>query len=335
MISVIFPLLNEQDNIRPVYNRIAETTSLIPGEEFEFIFVDDGSTDASPKILETLRAEDSRVHTIRFPRNFGSHSAVAAALKFARGDAAIILACDAQDPPELVPQLIDRWRAGYKAVWGSRNARPIETPALRFCSNAYYSILKYLTGIALPKNGVDVGLIDRSVIDIVNQCDEKNSSYVLLIYWMGVRQCSIGFDKAERGSGSSKWNTAKRIKLLIDSVVSFSYIPLRAMSCLGICASAFGIFYGAVILLNALFGRPVEGWTSLMVVVLCFGGFQMLMLGVLGEYVWRAFAASRKLPAYVIEQNTITAQPAAKNSATKKRAAKKKSADVSRPSASL
>lgn len=305
LISVIFPTYNEQENLLVLYERLVDVTSQLPDHDFEFIFVDDCSSDTTPSILSDLRKEDQRVHVIRLARNCGSFAAVAAGLHFCKGNVAIMLAADLQDPPEIILRLLPQWEKGFKVVWAEREKREGESFFILACSRIFYLLMNYLTDVSQPSQGADVFLIDRTVIEAFRESPEKNTSVCMLIAWLGYSQTSVTYVKEARHAGTSKWSTAKRIKLFLDSLISFSYVPLRIMSLMGAIASFLGLSYGLLVFMNALRGNPVEGWSSLMIVLLVIGGFQMLMMGILGEYLWRTYDETRGRPRYVIEKNTL------------------------------
>ena len=284
MISIILPAYNESGNLRALHARLAAVAAGMPDEDFEFVFIDDCSADETPVILEGLHRDDPRVHIIRLARNCGSHAAVAAGLAHCTGDCAVMLASDLQDPPELLPRLLEQWKTGYKVVWAARERREAETLGTRLFSRVYYFLMNTLTDVRQPPTGADVFLIDRLVIDAFNQAPEKNTSVYMLIAWLGFPQTQISYVKEARLSGVSKWTFSKRFKTFFDSLISFSYLPLRFMSLTGVACAVLGMLYGMLVFFNAVTGRvPNPGWASLMVVVLVLGGFQMAMLGVLGE----------------------------------------------------
>ena len=306
MISAILPTYNESGNLRDLHARLAAVADTVAAHSFEFVFIDDCSTDDTPAILAALRQADERVQVIRLARNCGSHAAVAAGLAQCRGDCAVMLASDLQDPPELIPRLLDPWSKGYKVIWGVRERREAEPLLVRASSRLYYHLMNRLTDVQQPPAGNDVFLIDRAVIDAFNRAPEKNTSVYMLIAWLGFPQTHITYVKEARHSGISKWTFSKRFKLFFDSLISFSYLPLRFMSLAGVTCALLGMLYGMLVFFNAVTGRvPNPGWASLMVVVLVLGGFQMAMLGVLGEYLWRTYDEGRGRPRYVIERNTF------------------------------
>jgi dolichol-phosphate mannosyltransferase len=303
LISIIFPVFNEKDNLAKLLNELNAVTSKLGSYRFEYIFVDDCSSDQSPQILRELFAQDKRIRVVRFSRNYGSHAAISCGLNICRGDAAIILAADLQDPLDLIGRLIDEWRSGEKAniVWGVRNQRLGETSFTIFLSRLYYSIINGFTSVRMPPTGADVFLIDRKVIDAYKGISEKNASIVMTLHWLGFSQKSMVYNKQKRFKGKSHWTITKKIKVLIDSIVAFSDVPIRFISILGICTACLGFLYALFILWTFMHGSPVQGWASLMVVTLCMGGVQMVMLGVLGEYLCRTYDESRKRPRYIVD----------------------------------
>ena len=305
MISVIIPTYNEVDNLYLLYSRLANVSNIITSYRLEFIFVDDCSSDGTYNVLQELAEKDEKVEIIRFSRNCGSHAAVSAGLQFCRGEAAVMIAADLQDPPEIIPDLISEWEKGFRVVWAVRKNRKGEHFINRTFSRLFYFLMNNLTDIRQAATGADVFLIDRTVIASVKQSTEKNTSVYMLIAWLGFSRTTIEYTKEKRHSGKSKWGLSKRLKLFFDSLISFSYVPLRMMSLIGSISFLLGMSYGVFIFFNALGGKPVEGWSSLMIVVLSLGGFQMVMMGMLGEYLWRTYDEARGRPRYVIEKNTL------------------------------
>jgi dolichol-phosphate mannosyltransferase len=306
VISVILPTYNEEENLPLLYKSLSAVTEELGDHSFEFIFVDDCSSDRTPLILSELKALDPRVQIIRFARNCGSHAAVEAGLHYCRGDAAIVLATDLQDPPEIIPRLIEQWQKGFNTVWGVREKREGEGFITLACSRAYYFLMNRLTDVKQPPTGADVFLIDRAVIDALMSSPEKNSELFMRIAWLGFSQSSIVYVKEARHAGYSKWTFSKKFKAFFDSLIPFSFVPLRFMSLIGFVSASLGLVYGILVVINKLRGGVgFEGWSSLMVVVLLLGGFQMAMMGMLGEYLWRTYDEARGRPKYVIEKNTL------------------------------
>jgi len=299
-VSVITPFLNEQENL-PEFRRRVTQSAEQNGFDLEVVLVDDHSTDGGPEIAKAWAREDRRVKYLRLSRNSGSHTACAAGLAHATGDCAIILACDLQDPPESIPLLLERWRQGYDVVWAVRAGREGESLGTTFIAAVYYWIMRRIALSNMPSQGADFLAMDRKVIDAFNRIGEKNINIHAMILWMGFKQTSLEYVKQARRQGLSKWTLSKKIKLFVDSLVSFSYAPIRFMSGIGIVTSMLGVLYASIVIANAVMGAPVPGWTSLMIVVLVLGGLQLTMLGVLGEYVWRGFDEARGRPRYMIE----------------------------------
>ena len=310
LLSIVTPAYNEAENLPLLYERLAQVLDS-SGLDWEWIIVDDHSADRTFAVIEAIVGSDPRIRGLRFARNFGSHAAVTCGLHHARGDCAAIMAADLQDPPETLPALIARWRDGDQVVWAVRVRREGETAGTLRFARLYYWMMRWMVGIKdMPSTGADFFLIDRRVLDAFRQFRESNTSILALITWMGFRQGTILYDKQARVHGKSGWDLQKKLKLVVDSVTSFTYLPIRMMSYTGLVAAMLGFLYAIVIITNAVLGQPIQGWSSLMVVTLVIGGLQMLMLGVLGEYLWRALDEARRRPRYLIEATTEPANPA-------------------------
>jgi len=302
MISLIFPAYNEQDNLAVLYQRLISVTSTLQDQNWEFIFVDDCSTDKTAAILKDLLQKDSRVKVIRFARNCGGHAAIAAGLRYAQGDCAVALAADLQDPPEIITDLMKIWQGGAKIVWAARKKRQGESLSVQLFSRIYYWLINLLTDVKMPSLGVDVFLADRVVIEALKQMPEKHTSIYMALAWLGFPQQTIEYVKEPRRQGKSSWSLAKKLKLMTDSLLAFSDVLVRYISVFGLLTAFAGFTYaGWIIFRYFIFGIPGQGWSSLIVAVFVLGGIQMMMLGVLGEYVWRTFDESRKRPRFVIE----------------------------------
>ncbi len=300
ILSLVTPAFREQDNLPVLYQRICG--ALGSDLDWEWVVVDDHSPDATFHVLRQIAAKDPRVRGIRLARNSGSHTAIACALHNVRGQCAVVLASDLQDPPEVVPELLARWRDGSQVVWAVRARREGESAGTIGFSRLYYFIMRRLSGMKeMPASGADFFLIDRRVIDTFREFGESNVSVFALLTWMGFRQSQVTYDKQARLHGKSGWTLAKKLKLVVDSITSFSYAPIRLMSYVGFIVALLGFVYAAFVVFNAFRGVPAQGWSSLMVVLLVVGGLQMLMLGILGEYLWRALEESRHRPRYIIE----------------------------------
>jgi dolichol-phosphate mannosyltransferase len=301
--SVIVAAFNEEGNIPLLYERLRRLDWEGLGVAPEFIFVDDHSLDRTPQVLAALAASDSRVKVLRFSKNFGSHKAFTAGLEACSGDSAVILAADLQDPPESIPSLVGKWREGAKVVWAVRADREGESTVTKTLSRVYYYLMRRFSDVKPPVQGADFLLVDRCVLDQLKAAPEKHTSLLSLIQWMGFDQAEITYTKAARHSGRSNWTLRKKIKLAVDSFVSFSYVPVRMASAFGLLFALSGFIYAAVIAVRALaWGSPVQGWSSMMCVLLIVSGVQLVLLGILGEYLWRTFDEARGRPRYVVEK---------------------------------
>ncbi|MBI5365476.1 MAG: glycosyltransferase family 2 protein [Planctomycetes bacterium] len=299
LISAVLPCYNEEENLPPLYERLARVAAAAGGE-WEFVFVDDHSTDRTPQVLRELAARDPRVKSVRFSRNFGSHAALAAGMAYCTGDAAVILAADGQDPPEDIPLMTAKWREGFDVVWAVR-AGHTDPWYSRLPSMLYWTLLRRLALPNTPPAGADMLLVDRKVMDVVNAITETNSTTLGLILWSGFEQACVNYTKQARMHGRSKWTLGRKIKFAIDSLVSFSYVPIRLMSYLGVAVSTVGFLVAfGLIVQGALHAALPSGWTGVLAVLLVLGGVQMMMLGMLGEYLWRALDETRARPRYIV-----------------------------------
>ncbi len=301
LLSIVSPAYCEAENLPELYRRIKAVMDGL-SLEWEWVILDDHSPDETFDVVRALAARDERVRGLRLARNSGSHIALSCALNEARGDCAVALAADLQDPPETIPELLDRWREGAHVVWAARGQREGESWTTVRLSRIYHWLMRRVVGFdEIPSEGADFFLLDRRVLEAFSRFDEKNVSILTLITWMGFRQTTITYTKEERRHGRSGWTLNAKLKLLVDSITSFSYVPIRAMSYLGFLVAFGGFVYAAVVVYNAVAGSPPPGWSALMVVVLLLGGTLMLMMGVLGEYVWRALDEAKHRPRFIVE----------------------------------
>jgi polyisoprenyl-phosphate glycosyltransferase len=305
-LSVVVPCYNEERNLLPLYERLCAVLSGA-GVDWELVVVDDHSTDLTFAVASELAEKDNRVFALRLARNVGSHVALMCGLDHSLGKAAVILAADMQDPPETILDLLARWRGGDQVVWAVRRERKGISTYQGLASRLYYKLMARIIGRSeLVGQGADVFLVDRLVISALTQCSEGNLSLFSLVLWLGFRQSTITYVKEERLHGRSGWTFRKKLKLFVDSVTAFSYFPIRAMSMVGVAVALAGFGYALFIIGNNLISHvPVEGWSSLMVVVLVLGGLQMTMLGLLGEYLWRTLDEARRRPRYNVERSSI------------------------------
>jgi polyisoprenyl-phosphate glycosyltransferase len=304
MLSIVTPAFNEAENLPVFYDRLCRIMQSID-VQWEWVVVDDHSHDATFDYISGVAQRDSRVRGIRLARNSGAHTALACGLHNARGTCVAALAADLQDPPEFIPALLAEWKNGAQVVWAARHSRKGETAATIGSSRLYHWLMRNVVGMKeMPAMGADFFLLDRKVVDTFSTFGEANVSILGLITWLGFRQVIISYDKEPRLHGRSGWDLKKKLKLVVDSVTSFSYLPIRFMSYLGFFVAFLGFVYAGVVIVNAIEGSPAQGWSSLMVIVLVLGGLQMLMMGILGEYLWRALDEARRRPRYIIEATT-------------------------------
>jgi dolichol-phosphate mannosyltransferase len=304
--SIVTPAWNEAQNIPILYQYLCDVFEQLPAYTWEFIVIDDHSSDETFEVLKRIARKSPNVSGHRLSRNFGSHTAIACGLSHASGDCAIVMAADMQDPPAIIPQMLTAWQNGDHITWAVRTNRLGEKKTTVGFSRLYYLIMRYFVGMkSLPPTGSDFFLLDKAVIKALNEFPEKNANLFALISWMGFRQGQITYEKKERAHGRSGWSLEKKLKLVVDSVTSFSYLPIRMISYVGFLIAFVGFIYAMIIIANALLiSNPPTGWTSLMVVILVMGGVQMLMMGILGEYLWRALDEARQRPRFIIEEST-------------------------------
>jgi dolichol-phosphate mannosyltransferase len=302
--SIVTPAYNEAENLPLLYKLFVQ--ALDPFDrDWEWIIVDDHSVDGTFQVAASIAATDQRIRAIRLARNVGSTTASLCGLDQATGQCAVQMPADLQYSPDVIPQLLAEWEKGAQVVWAARAQREGDNTSAQGFSKFYYFLMRRIVGIReIPVTGADLFLIDRVVIDALTQFEEKNVGLLALISWMGYRQATVTCDRLPRQHGRSGWTLEKKIKLMVDSITAFSYFPIRLMSYVGLVVAVLGFFYSLLVIGNGLAGRPPQGWSSLMVVVLVIGGIQMIMMGVLGEYLWRALDETRKRPKYLIEAST-------------------------------
>lgn len=302
VISIVTPAFNEARSLPAFYSALLQALDQSPCY-WEWIVVDDHSRDGTWQVLQELATNEPRLKALRLARNSGSHMAFACGLQHARGDCAVVLAADLQDPPETIPALLEKWRAGAKIVWAVREEREGESAATKGFARLYYGIMRRFVGISeMPATGADFFLLDRRVIDVLNVFKEANVSLMALLTWMGFRQDRILYVKQARQHGQSGWNMEKKLKLVVDSVTAFTYKPIRFMSYVGFIVALAGFLYALFVVVTRLvLNTQVPGYPSLVVAVLVVGGLQMIMLGILGEYVWRALDEARNRPRFIVE----------------------------------
>lgn len=300
-LSIIIPVYFNEMNLHDLYDDL-KSKVLDKLEAYELVFVDDGSQDSSYAILKEIQALDSNVMLVKLSRNFGSHSAILAGLIHSTGDCAVMKAADLQEPSTMILEMYEKWLQGNNVVLAIRKDR--QEPWLqKTISNLYYKVMRKIALKSMPDGGFDCFLIDRKVIKVLELMDEKNSTLMGQILWAGFKTDKIYYTRLQREKGKSRWTLSKKIKLFVDSILAFSYFPIRFISTMGIL-TFFGTIIWLLYILYAKFfiGIEVEGWTTLMITNLFFYGLILLTLGIIGEYLWRAFDAARQRPSYIVEE---------------------------------
>lgn len=312
LISIVVPVYYNAASLPALHQRLTALAAAEPAYAFEFIFVDDGSGDHSYRLLTEIAAADPRVRLIKLTRNFGSNTAILAGLSHARGHAHAFIAADLQDPPETLPDLLRAWENGAKVVLAVRRDRLGDPWSTRLFAGLFNRLFERLVFPGLSPQGVGFFLIDRQVTRVLVQAEERNPHLVGLLLWTGFPHVQVPYDRRERPHGESRWTFRKKLKFFIDAFAAFSYLPLRLASALGFLLAFLGGLYALLVIALRLFGAiPIPGWTALMVVVLILSGVQLLILGILGEYLWRTLDASRRRPLFVIEEiiENVSQQP--------------------------
>lgn len=301
-LSIVVPIYHNESNLPDTIPRLLSLRDKIPSD-LELVFVDDGSKDRSLEILLEYQAKyPQNILVVKLTRNFGAFAAIQAGLTRATGHCIGVIMADLQDPPELFVDMFSNWEKGIKAVFAIRSERD-DPKASKFFSNTYYALFRRLAISGYPKGGFDFVLVDRQVVNDINRIQEKNTNIMTLIYWLGYPYVTIPYKRKKREKGKSKWTLSKRIKLAIDSFLGFSYFPIRLVSALGFLFSIGAFVYAAFTFYDWWIGKiPVPGFAALMIMITFTAGLQMIMLGVLGEYLWRILDHSRKRPMYVIDR---------------------------------
>jgi dolichol-phosphate mannosyltransferase len=275
----------------------------LPDFEFEFIYVDDNSTDNSFAVLQEITLEDTRVQIIKLTKNFGANIAIFAGLTYSTGDCVLFIAADLQDPPETLIKMIQEWQLGYKIVFAIRKERKGDPWITRFFANVFNWIFTKLVFKNYPQQGIGFFLIDRAVVDIIIRSNEKNPHIIGLVLWTGFEYKMVEYYREERLYGKSQWTFSKKLKYFIDAFTAFSYLPLRLASTIGLILASLGGIYAIILIILRLFNKiTVQGWTALIVIILLSSGLQLIMLGIIGEYLWRNFDATRQRPTFIVDK---------------------------------
>lgn len=302
-ISVVIPVYYNQDNLRPLYTDISNKLFCHNEYDWEIVMVNDGSKDESYTVMKELAREDERIKIFSLSRNFGSHAAILCGLSKCTGDCAVVKAADLQEPTEMVLEMVDSWRKGNNVVLAVREDRQ-EGRSQTLFANLYYWLVRKAALQDMPKGGFDVYLLDRKVINVLMQLDEKNSALTGQILWSGFKTEKIYYTRLQREIGQSRWTLKKKIRLVTDTLFSFSTLPITFVSLIGTLSCIGAVIWAILVLAFKLMGLiDVSGWTTLFIFNLLSFGIIMLTLGILGGYLWRTFDASRNRPPYIIEDD--------------------------------
>lgn len=304
-VSVVIPVLNEGDNIQPLLNRLLPVIEKY--DDYEVIFVDDGSTDNTVEVIENLHQTNNKINHISFSRNFGHQFALRAGLEHASGNCVISMDGDLQHPPEMIDKLIEEWQNGYDVVYTMRKDTKSISLFKRVTSGLFYNIFSFFSGLKLPKGSADFRLLDEKVCHALSSFQENNLFLRGIVFWMGFKQKAVHYVVEKRFSGTSSYTLKKMIMFALHGATSFSIKPLRLAVYLGLLIAGFGAIFTAYVLYQKLFGGSViTGWASLMSVVLILGGVQLFVMGIIGEYVGMVFMETKRRPKYIIQKTTLS-----------------------------
>jgi glycosyltransferase involved in cell wall biosynthesis len=303
-ISIVIPVLNEAANLQRLIGRLTPVLDALGAVEWELVFVDDGSTDDTLAELRRLNAADARIRAISFSRNFGKEIALAAGLRYAGGDAVIIMDADLQHPPEVLSQFVARWREGYEVVYGQRLDRNTDGALRRLVSVAFYKLFNALVKTDIPAGAGDFRLLDRKAVNAMNRIKESARFNKGLFSWIGFKSIGVPYTVAAReGGGGSRWNVRRLVHFALDGLTSFSTLPLRISTLLGLAVSTFAFLYVAVFVVKTLiFGIDIPGFPTLVISVLMLSGVQLIVLGIIGEYLGRVYEEVKSRPLYLVAE---------------------------------
>jgi glycosyltransferase involved in cell wall biosynthesis len=303
IISIIIPAYNEEAVVFAFYERLVKVLDVLP-YHFRFVFVDDGSSDHTVEIITDLFHRDSRIELIALSRNFGKEIAMTAGLDHAIGEAIILIDADLQDPPELIPKLIHEWKSGYDVVYAKRISRASETFVKKITAHLFYQLVQKISHVDIPTNTGDFRLLSRRAVDSLNSLREQHRFMKGLFAWIGYPQTAVLYHRDPRFAGITKWNYWKLWNFALEGITSFTIAPLKLATYFGLVVAIFSFIYGAYRIIDTIvYGNPVPGYPSLMVVVLFLGGVQLMALGVIGEYLGRMFDETKQRPLYFISKH--------------------------------
>ncbi|MED4653802.1 glycosyltransferase family 2 protein [Bacillus pseudomycoides] len=302
LVSIVVPMYFEEEVAQECYNRL-KSVMIQNNINYEFVFVNDGSTDRTMEILKEIAANDFRAKVVNFARNFGHQTAVTAGIDCASGDAIVIIDADLQDPPEVIPELIAKWQEGYEVVYAKRKQRKGETWFKLLTAKYFYRFLNYMSDIDIPKDTGDFRIIDRKVADVFKQMTERNRFIRGMMSWVGFSQTYVEYERDERFAGETKYPLKKMIKFASDGIIAFSTKPLRIVMTLGIMSVFISIAVLLYSVIVKLIGKDIQtGWASIMVAITFFSGIQLFGLGIVGQYIARIYDESKNRPIYIVKE---------------------------------
>ena len=308
-VTILVPCYNEEENLPLLYNALCNTKGCLCENfqySFQILLVNDGSTDKTQEVIEMLSEKDDRIDYVSLSRNFGKECAMLAGFDYAKGDCMVIIDADLQDPPELIPEMIKYWEEGYEDVYARRSNRGKESLIRKTLSLTFYRVLQKSSKIDMLPNVGDFRLLDRKCIEAMKELREKERYTKGLFAWIGFKKKEIVFERHDRKKGQSAWNYGSLFHLAIDGITSFTTAPLRIATVLGILVSLAAFAYMCFVFIKALlWGDPVTGYPSMMVVILFLGGIQLLCLGIIGEYLAKIFNEAKNRPVYVVGKSKI------------------------------
>lgn len=317
LISIVVAFRNEEKTVVEFFvemERVARTLQC----RVEYICVNDGSCDATLDLLCRQLASNPRIRIIDLARNFGKEAAITAGLAHATGEAAVVIDADLQDPPEIIHAFLSKWREGYDVVYGVRTCRKVDAPLKRWTARGFYTLFNRMTDVQIPPGAGDFRLMDRRVVDALLSLPERNRFMKGLFSWVGFRQTGVEYVRAPRVAGASAWSYMRLVNFAIDGITSFSIVPLRMASLIGLAVSLVGFLYAIYLILKtSILGVDVPGYASVMVAIMCLGGIQLLCLGLIGEYLGRLYIEAKARPLYIIsniiEQSNLANAPELSN----------------------
>ncbi len=302
-LSIVLPIYNEAENIPELYRRLTQTLELEKAmQSVEILFINDGSSDRSAELISALHQTDSRVKLLSFSRNFGHQAAITAGMDYSRGQAVVLMDADLQDPPELLLQLLEQWRSGAEVVYAVRHKRK-ESVFKRTAYFGFYRLLQFVSNVDIPLDSGDFCLMDRRVVEQLKALPEKNRFLRGLRSWVGYRQVAVHYEREARFAGEAKYTFRKLMRLALDGILSFSSLPLRLATYIGLLTCGAGVLYLIYILAYHFFGGVApQGWTSIIALVLLIGGVQLVLLGAIGEYIARIYDETKQRPNYIVRE---------------------------------